>query len=312
MIMIKEYPKLVPYTRAGFPDYPKSDGTPFPVQELQYIRLLRLLWAQGVDKESRTGIKTKSTFGLQMRFDLRDSFPVLTTKKIAFKSVVSELLWMIEGSGDERRLAEILHGSRDPKYKTIWTANAQADYWRKRARRPGDLGRIYGVQWRRWLNNNEKIDQLATLIENIKTDPDSRRHILSAWNVGDLDFMALPPCHVMSQYYISAGTISCHMYQRSADVFLGVPFNIASYALLTQMIAETTGYELGEYVHTFGDVHIYNNHFDQIKEQLSREPKPFPTVELNPEVKSVFDYKFEDVKLKNYSPHPFIKAPVAV
>jgi len=310
MIMIKEYPKLVPYT--GFPDYPKSDGTPFPVQELQYIRLLRLLWAQGVDKESRTGIKTKSTFGLQMRFDLRDSFPVLTTKKIAFKSVVSELLWMIEGSGDERRLAEILHGSRDPKYKTIWTANAQADYWRKRARRPGDLGRIYGVQWRRWLNNNEKIDQLATLIENIKTDPDSRRHILSAWNVGDLDFMALPPCHVMSQFYVHNGELSCQLYQRSADFFIGVPFNIASYSLLTCMIAQVCGLKPHEFIWSGGDCHIYHDHGKAVQEQIQRACENPPTLWLNEDIKNIDDFKMDDIKLVNYNPQPAIKASMAV
>jgi thymidylate synthase len=242
-----------------------------------------------------------------MRFNLQDGFPATTTKKLAWRAVVSELLWFLEGSSDERRLAEILHGTRDPSKKTIWTANAEADYWKSKTKFPGDLGRVYGVQWRDFGG----IDQINKLISDLKTNPDSRRHILTAWNPPELDQMALPPCHVMAQFDVTDGYLSCQMYQRSCDMFLGVPFNIASYSLLVHIIARECGLKVGDFVWTGGDCHIYNNHFDAVEEQLSREPKPLPTLVFT-EGKKIADYNIDDFVLDNYNPDPAIKAEMAV
>ncbi|HLC50711.1 MAG TPA: thymidylate synthase [Candidatus Nanoarchaeia archaeon] len=279
----------------------------------QYLDALKFVLENGTDRKDRTGIGTRAVFGMQMRFNVESGFPAVTTKKIAWKSVVSELLWFIEGSGDERRLAEILHGTRDSSKQTIWTANAEADYWKPKAKFPGDLGRVYGVQWRRWKTpDGKEIDQIANAINLIKTDPTSRRIIVNAWNAGELDKMALPPCHVFFQFFVADGKLSLQMYQRSCDMFLGVPFNIASYSLLLHMVAQATGLKAGEFVHTLGDAHIYNNHFDQVKEQLSRKPFPLPKLWLNPEIKNINDFKMEDIKLEGYESHPAIKAPMAV
>ena len=286
-----------------------------------YLDALKNILENGEDRPDRTGVGTRSIFGLQMRFNLEDGFPAITTKKLAWRSVVSELLWFIEGSGDEYRLREILHGDRYSEKRTIWTDNAEADYWvkRKLQRHPGDLGRVYGVQWRRWRKPLVRInkvvlqnhDQLLELINGIKEDPYSRRHIISAWNPGELDLMALPPCHMMAQFYVNNGKLSCQMYQRSADMFLGVPFNIASYALFTHMIAQVCNLEVGELIITLGDAHIYNNHFDQVKEQLKREPKPLATLELNSEISVITEFEMEDIELVGYESHDAIKAPMA-
>ena len=287
-----------------------------------YLNALKEILENGEDRPDRTGVGTRSVFGLQMRFDLTDGFPAITTKKLAWKACVSELLWFIEGSGDEFRLREILHGERYSEKKTIWTDNAQADYWKNKRlqRHPGDLGRVYGVQWRRWRKPLVRInkvvlqnhDQLLELIDGIKSDPYSRGHIITAWNPGELDLMALPPCHMMAQFYVNNGRLSCQMYQRSADMFLGVPFNIASYALFTHMIAQVCNLEVGELIITLGDAHIYNNHFDQVKEQLTREPLPLPTLKLNPEISVITDFEMEDITLEGYTSHEAIKAPMAV
>jgi thymidylate synthase len=242
-----------------------------------------------------------------MRFNLQEGFPATTTKKLAWRAVVSELLWFLEGSSDERRLAEILHGTRDPSKKTIWTANAEADYWKSKTKFPGDLGRVYGVQWRDFGG----IDQINKLISDLKTNPDSRRHILTAWNPPELDQMALPPCHVMAQFDVTDGYLSCQMYQRSCDMFLGVPFNIASYSLLVHIIARECGLKVGDFVWTGGDCHIYNNHFDAVEEQLSREPKSLPTLVFT-EGKKIADYNIDNFVLDNYNPDPAIKAEMAV
>jgi len=291
-------------------------------QEHVYLNALQNILENGNDRPDRTGVGTRSIFGLQMRFDLTAGFPAVTTKKLAWKSLVSELLWFIEGSGDERRLREILHGSRASDKTTIWTDNAQSPYWikRKLKRSEGDLGRIYGVQWRRWrkplIRINKVVlqnhDQLLELISRIKDDPYGRRHIISAWNPGELDLMALPPCHIMSQFYVNNGKLSCHMYQRSADFFLGVPFNIASYALFTHMIAQVCNLEVEDLIISFGDAHIYHNHFDQVKEQLSRDPLPLPTLQLNPSIQVITDFEMEDIELVDYQHHEAIKAPMAV
>jgi thymidylate synthase len=270
-------------------------------------------------------------FGRHLRFDLRRSFPSVTTKKLAWKACVGELLWFIEGSSDERRLAEITHGSTGAV--TIWTPNALAPYWKPKARFEGDLGRVYGVQWRDWVTHTPEgepdiddeygklwfdpiykhIDQLANLIQDLKTNPNSRRHILSAWNVGDLEHMALPPCHVMSQFYVNKNKeLSCHMYQRSVDVFLGLPFNIASYALLTHLIAQVCDLKVGELIISTGDTHIYKNHVEQVKEQLTRKPFELPQLKLNPDIKNINDFKMEDIELLNYQSHGPIKATMAV
>ena len=274
----------------------------------QYHELLKDILNNGEERNDRTGVGTISVFGRQLRFDLTQGFPAVTTKKLAWKAVVSELLWFLEGSNDERRLAEILYGRPDSGRNTIWTGNAEAAYWQPRAKFPGDLGRVYGVQWRDWGG----VDQVAKLIDGLKNDPTGRRHIISAWNVDELDQMALPPCHVMSQFYVSKGKLSCHMYQRSVDVFLGLPFNIASYALLTHMVAHVCGLEAGELIISTGDTHIYSNHVEQVKEQLSREPYPLPTLWLNPNIKDINKFSMETIELDNYKCHGTIKAEMAV
>jgi len=283
----------------------------------QYIDLLKDILENGEIKDDRTGIGTISVFSRQLRFDLRKGFPAVTTKKLAWKACVGELLWFIEGSSDERRLAEITYGTREGVV-TIWTPNALAPYWKNKARFDGDLGRVYGVQWRNWLTShsplvNEHIDQLKNLLKGLVEDPNGRRHILSAWNVGQLDQMALPPCHIMSQYYVNKNReLSCHMYQRSVDVFLGLPFNIASYALLTHLIANHCGYKVGELIISTGDTHIYKNHVEQVKEQLTRDPLPLPTLMLPVEKKDIFTMTINDIHLEGYTSHRPIKAEMAV
>ena len=284
-----------------------------------YLDALREILETGDHRPDRTGVGTISKFGLQLRFDLQDGFPAITTKKLAWKSVVSELLWFIEGSGDENRLKEILHGDRNSTDKTIWSDNATAPYWKPKARFKGDLGRVYGVQWRAWrapvFGANrmavKHVDQLQELINGLKKDPYGRRHIISAWNPGELDLMALPPCHMMAQFYVSNGKLSCHMYQRSADMFLGVPFNIASYALFTHMIAQTCKLDVGDLVISFGDAHIYENHVEQVKEQLARAPLALPTLELN-QTEGITTFKMSDITLVDYKCYAAIKAPMAV
>ena len=279
----------------------------------QYLDALKFVLENGIDRKDRTGIGTRAVFGMQLRFNLEDGFPAMTTKKLAWNSVASELLWFIEGSNDERRLAEILHGTRDVSKKTIWTANAEANYWKPKAKFEGDLGRVYGVQWRKWKSpDGKETDQLANAVKMIKENPTSRRIIVTAWNPGELNEMALPPCHAFFQFFVADGKLSLQMYQRSCDMFLGVPFNIASYSLLLHMIAQATNLEAGEFVHTLGDAHIYQNHFEQVKEQLSRNPYPLPKLWLNPEIKNIDDFKMEDIKLENYQFHPHIKAQMAV
>ncbi len=262
----------------------------------QYLDLCRHVLENGVKKEDRTGTGTISTFGYQMRFNLQEGFPLLTTKKVHLKSIIHELLWFIQGNTNVKYLQE--NGVR------IWNEWADED---------GNLGPIYGHQWRSWTGADGRThDQLKEVIEQIKTNPNSRRLIISAWNVGDLDKMALPPCHTLFQFYVVDGKLSCQLYQRSGDLFLGVPFNIASYSLLTMMIAQVCDLEPGEYIHTFGDVHIYLNHIEQVKLQLTREPRKLPTMKLNPNVKNIFDFKYEDFSLENYHPHPPIKGVVSV
>jgi thymidylate synthase len=287
-----------------------------------YLNALRTILETGEERPDRTGVGTIGVFGLQMRFDLTQGFPAITTKKLAWRAVVSELLWFIEGSGDERRLAEILHGNRYTEQKTIWTDNATADYWvnKRHQRHAADLGRVYGVQWRRWrkpvIRINKVVlqnhDQLLELIEGIKMDPYSRRHIITAWNPGELELMALPPCHMMAQFHVSNGRLSCQMYQRSADFFLGIPFNIASYALFTHMIAQVCNLEVGELIISVGDAHLYKNHIEQVKEQLTRTPMKAPSVRLNPNIQVITDFEMTDVELVNYQCHEAIKAPMAV
>jgi thymidylate synthase len=262
----------------------------------QYLNLLKHILENGNEKSDRTGTGTKSVFGYQMRFDLEKGFPLVTTKKVHLKSIIYELLWFLRGETNTAYLKE--HGV------SIW------DEW---ADDNGELGPVYGKQWRSWEGRDGKVvDQVSDVIRQIKNNPDSRRMIVSAWNVSDLPYMALQPCHTLFQFYVANGKLSCQLYQRSADVFLGVPFNIASYALLTMMIAQVCGLQPGEFVHTFGDAHIYNNHFEQVNLQLSRKPYPLPQMKVNPEVKSILDFKFEDFTLENYQSHPAIKAPVAV
>ena len=261
----------------------------------------------GHDREGRNGF-TRSLFGLQMRFNLEDGFPATTTKKLAFKAVKGELLWFIEGSSDDNRLKELMGSD-----KTIWTANAQSDYWRDKAAFEGDLGRIYGVQWRYWRSpENKEIDQLRQIIDRIQTNPYDRRLIVSAWNPGEIEQMALPPCHVLYQFYVHDKKLSLHMYQRSCDMFLGVPFNIASYSLLLSMIAQVTNLEPYEFVHTLGDAHIYHDHFDQVHEQLSRTPLALPQLWLNPDITSIDDFTMDDIRLENYEHQGLIKAEMAV
>ena len=262
----------------------------------QYLDLLARVRNQGLRKTDRTGTGALSLFGAQMRFDLAQGFPLVTTKKLHVKSIVHELLWFLQGSTNIRYLNE--HGV------TIW------DEW---ADHDGELGPVYGRQWRAWPGaGGETIDQIAAVVQAIKRDPDSRRLIVSAWNVGEIPNMALPPCHCLFQFYVGEGRLSCQLYQRSADIFLGAPFNIASYALLTEMVAHVTGLEPGEFVHTFGDVHLYLNHVEQADEQLARQPRALPRLEINPDVTSLFDFVYEDFKLVGYDPHPAIRAEVAV
>lgn len=262
----------------------------------QYLDLLQHIQSVGVQKGDRTGTGTISTFGHQMRFDLSQGFPLLTTKKVFMKGVVHELLWFLKGSTNIQYLTD--NGVH------IW------DEW---ADENGELGPVYGSQWRAWPTpDGGHIDQIKQVVEQIKNNPDSRRHIVTAWNPAEVDNMALPPCHSLFQFYVADGKLSCQLYQRSADVFLGVPFNIASYALLTHMVAQVTGLQVGDFVHTFGDVHIYSNHVDQVKEQLSRTPKELPTLKLNPKIDSIFDFTYEDIEVLGYDPDPAIKAPIAV
>lgn len=261
-----------------------------------YLNLLQHVLDTGTDKSDRTGTGTRSIFGHQMRFDLQEGFPLVTTKKVHLKSIIHELLWFLSGDSNIRYLKE--------NKVRIW------DEW---ADENGDLGPVYGVQWRSWPTpDGRTVDQISNLIDQIRNKPDSRRHIVSAWNVAEIENMALPPCHTMFQFYVADGKLSCQLYQRSADLFLGVPFNIASYALLTMMVAQVCDLETGDFVHTFGDAHIYSNHFEQVKLQLSREIRPLPQMKLNPSVRSIFDFKYEDFELLNYDPHPGIKAPIAV
>ena len=262
----------------------------------QYHDLMHRILSEGVSKEDRTGTGTKSVFGHQMRFDLSQGFPLLTTKKVHTKSIIHELLWFLMGDQNIRYLKE--------NGVSIW------DEW---ANAQGDLGPVYGVQWRSWPKaDGSTIDQISNVIDQIKTNPDSRRLMVSAWNVAEVEQMALPPRHTMFQFYVAQGKLSCQLYQRSADVFLGVPFNIASYALLTVMIAQVTQLDLGEFVHTLGDAHLYNNHFDQAKLQLSRSIRSLPEIRLNPAVDDIFNFKYEDIEILNYDPHPHIKAAVAI
>ena len=262
----------------------------------QYLTLLEHVKQNGQKKEDRTGTGTMSVFGYQMRFNLNEGFPLLTTKKVHLKSVIYELLWFLSGDTNIKFLKD--------NGVSIW------DEW---ADENGNLGPVYGHQWRSWpTSEGTEIDQISNLINQIKKTPDSRRLIVSAWNVGEINKMKLPPCHCFFQFYVADGRLSCQLYQRSADIFLGVPFNIASYALLTQMIAHVCGLECGEFIHTLGDAHIYTNHIDQVNEQLGRKPKKLPQIKINPSVKNIFDFKYEDFSLEGYDPYPLIKAPVAV
>ena len=262
----------------------------------QYLNLMQHILDNGADKGDRTGTGTKSVFGYQMRFDLSEGFPCVTTKKLHLRSIIHELLWFLQGDQNIKYLKD--------NGVSIWDEWADED---------GNLGPVYGVQWRSWQTpDGRSIDQIKKLIEGLKNNPDSRRHIVSAWNVADVDEMALPPCHTLFQFYVADGKLSCQLYQRSADVFLGVPFNIASYALFTMMVAQVCDLKPGDFVHTFGDAHLYNNHLDQTELQLSREPRALPTMKINPAVKDIFSFKYEDFELINYDPHPHIKGAVAV
>lgn len=262
----------------------------------QYIELLDYVMRNGIDKTDRTGTGTRSIFGYQMRFDLNEGFPLLTTKKLHLRSIIHELLWFLKGETNIRYLKE--------NNVKIWDEWAGPD---------GNLGPIYGFQWRSWpAADGQSIDQISAVIRSIQNNPDSRRHIVSAWNVSDLDKMALPPCHILFQFYVANGKLSCQLYQRSADIFLGVPFNIASYSLLLMMMAQSTGLLPGEFIHTLGDAHIYNNHIEQVKTQMTRTPYPLPRMVLNPEIRSVFDFRYEDFRLENYLAHPHIKGEISV
>lgn len=262
----------------------------------QYLDLLNHVLENGNLKEDRTGTGTKSIFGYQMRFNLQEGFPLVTTKKLHLRSIIHELLWFLQGNTN----IDYLHQNK----VTIW------DEW---ADENGDLGPVYGKQWRAWETKEGKVvDQISELIEQIKTNPNSRRLLVNAWNVGEINNMALPPCHILFQFYVANGKLSCQLYQRSADIFLGVPFNIASYAILTHMIAQVCNLEVGDFVHTIGDAHLYTNHFDQARLQLSRSPYPLPELKLNKEIKNIFDFRFEDIEIINYQSHPTIKAPIAI
>ena len=295
----------------------------------QYLDLLQRIKNEGVVKSDRTGTGTKSVFGHQMRFDLSEGFPLLTTKKVFLKGVIHELLWFLSGDTNIKYLVEngvhIWDNDAYRYYNELCIKNGVLPVSREdflaaagvespiEGYRFGDLNHVYGYQWRHWDKPKTEsfVDQIAQVVETIKKNPDSRRMIVSAWNVAEVEDMALPPCHVLFQFYVANGRLSCQLYQRSADTFLGVPFNIASYALLTMMIAQVCGLEAGEFVHTLGDTHLYLNHLEQVDEQLSREPRPLPTMKLNPEVKSVFDFRYEDFTLEGYDPHPTIKAPMS-
>ncbi len=301
----------------------------------QYLDLLQHIMDNGVQKSDRTGVGTKSVFGYQMRFNLQDGFPLLTTKKVFLKGIIHELVWFLKGESNikylvdngvniwnewpfQKYLEKNSLAEKFPKYSDVWQGKMK-EYVEKIkndeqfAAEWGELGPVYGVQWRHWKTvDGKEIDQVQQIIDTIKKNPDSRRIILSAWNVGDVEKMALPPCHLLFQFYVADGKLSCQLYQRSADTLLGVPFNIASYALLTMMIAQACDLELGEFVHTLGDTHIYNFHFEQVKEQLSRQPRKLPIMKLNPGVKNIFDFKYEDFTLEGYDPYPTIKAPIAV
>lgn len=262
----------------------------------QYLDLLQHVLDNGTEKRDRTGTGTKSVFGYQMRFNLEDGFPLMTTKKLHLKSIIYELLWFLKGDTNIKYLND-----------------NQVSIWNEWADKEGNLGHIYGFQWRSWPSyQGGSIDQISNVIRSIRENPDSRRHIVSAWNVGDLSNMALPPCHVLFQFYIADGRLSCQLYQRSADIFLGVPFNIASYSLLMMMVAKVTGLKPGEFIHTLGDAHIYTNHLEQVNTQLSRQPRPLPEMKLNPAIKKIEDFTFSDFTLENYDPHPHIKAPISV
>jgi thymidylate synthase len=262
----------------------------------QYLDLLQHVLDKGAEKKDRTGTGTKSVFGYQMRFNLDNGFPLMTTKKLHLKSIIYELLWFLKGDTNIKYLND-----------------NQVNIWNEWADQEGNLGHIYGFQWRSWPSyQGGSIDQISAVIRSIKENPDSRRHIVSAWNVGDLSGMALPPCHVLFQFYVADGRLSCQLYQRSADIFLGVPFNIASYALLLMMVAKVTGLKPGDFIHTLGDAHIYNNHMEQVNTQLARQPRPLPVMKLNPGVKNIEDFTFSDFSLENYDPHPHIKAPISV
>ncbi len=261
----------------------------------QYLDLLNHVLNNGTLKSDRTGTGTLSVFGYQTRFDLNKGFPCVTTKKLHLRSIIYELLWFLQGNTNIKYLNE-----------------NKVSIWNEWADEQGNLGPVYGHQWRSWTTANGTVDQISELVQMIKTNPDSRRLIVSAWNVGDIPQMALPPCHALFQFYVADGKLSCQLYQRSADIFIGVPFNIASYALLTMMIAQVTGLGLGDFVHTFGDAHIYSNHLEQARLQLSREPRPLPSMKINPEVKDIFAFRYEDFSLEGYDPHPHIKADVAV
>lgn len=277
-----------------------------------YNDVLRKILADGVDRQGRNAV-TRALFAIQMRFNLEDGFPAVTTKKLAFKAVKGELLWFLEGSGSDERLKEVMAKDGVPAEHTIWTDNAEADYWKPKAKFPGDLGRIYGVQWRHWKRpDGSEVDQIANVIKQLKKDPNDRRMIVTAWNPGELDQMALPPCHMQFQFFAANGKLSLHMTQRSCDMFLGVPFNIASYALLLAMVAQVVGMEPYECVLTLNDAHIYHEHFDAVKEQLSREPKKLPKLWLNPEIKDIDKFTMDDIKLVDYESHPAIAAKMIV
>jgi thymidylate synthase len=292
-----------------------------PNADQTYLNALIEILETGELRPDRTGTGTIGLFGMNLKFDLSKNFPAVTTKKLAWKAVVSELLWFISGSGDERKLKELLYGDPNSSKKTIWSDNESADYWQRRKKFKGDIGRVYGVQWRTWrapvFGANrmgvKHIDQLTELVNGIKNDPYSRRHILSAWNPGELDLMSLPPCHMMAQFHVTTDKkLSCQMYQRSADMFLGLPFNIAGYALLTHMLAQVCGLGVGSLTICLGDAHIYSNHIEQVKEQISRSTFPLPKLKLNPGVESILDFTMKDIELIDYQSHDAIKAPMSV
>lgn len=288
-------------------------GTEVITWEHQYLNLVREILETGEDRIDRTGTGTRAIFGKHLDINLKQGFPAVTTKKLAWKAVLSEILWFLEGTSDERRLAEILHGTRDPSKRTIWTDNAEASYWTPKSQYEGDLGRVYGVQWRSWRKSDgSSIDQIAELIQKLKTNPTDRRMIVSALNIAEFDQMALPPCHMMAQFFVANGELSCMMTQRSSDVALGTPFNIASYALLTHMIAHVTELGVGRLIINNGDTHLYVDHFEGVREQSSRTPLPPPKIWLNPDVKSIDGFTMNDVKLIGYESHSTINLKMSV